>query len=150
VELAPRAVTIHNLRLVEYRYPLLRLEISCSSGTYVRSLGRDVAAQLGTMAVMSALTRTSVGGFQLKEAVRLETLASQGAAAYLLPATRATEALPRICLTENQIDRVRQGMKVELSGAGCGPEVAAVDGRGQLVAILSPRGTGWWGPVCNL
>ncbi len=56
VELTPRLVTIHRLRVMEYEYPRLVIDTECSSGTYIRSLGRDVAEALGTGAVMSART----------------------------------------------------------------------------------------------
>ena len=52
-----------------YRYPELVLEVDCGSGTYIRSLGRDLAESLGTSAVMSALVRTAIGNFDLDEAV---------------------------------------------------------------------------------
>ena len=49
------------LRVLRYDYPELELDIECGSGTYVRALGRDLAAALGTAAVMSALERTAIG-----------------------------------------------------------------------------------------
>ena len=55
VELAPRPVEIYRIEVKKYRYPELVLEIDCGGGTYVRSLGRDLAESLGTAAVMSAL-----------------------------------------------------------------------------------------------
>lgn len=71
VELTPRPIKIFELKLLEYEYPLLKLEIICGSGTYIRSLGRDFARSLGTSAVMSELTRTAVGVFYLDDAVQI-------------------------------------------------------------------------------
>lgn len=71
VNLAPRPVMIYELELVEYCYPFLKLKIVCGSGTYVRSLGRDIAKKLGTAAVMTALTRTAVGVFRLEDALAI-------------------------------------------------------------------------------
>ena len=68
VELVPREVTIHRLAVVRYEYPELVLEVECSGGTYIRSLGRDLAESLGTAAVMSALERTAIGGFRIEQA----------------------------------------------------------------------------------
>src|SRR5262249_43555691 len=65
VEIAPRTVTIHSLNILRYDYPELELVVECGSGTYIRSLGRDLASALGTAAVMSALERTAVGGFRV-------------------------------------------------------------------------------------
>ena len=61
VDLAPRPVDVYELRLVDYDYPRMTLEVACGAGTYIRSLGRDLAAAVGTAAVMSALVRTAVG-----------------------------------------------------------------------------------------
>ena len=64
VQLAARPVVIYELRIVAYEYPELRLDIVCGSGTYVRSLGRNIARTVGTQAVMSALVRTAIGNFR--------------------------------------------------------------------------------------
>src|SRR5207253_10334745 len=67
VELEPRPVTIHESKIVEYEYPRLVLDVCCSSGTYIRSLGRDLAESVGSGAVMSALVRTAIGNFRVEE-----------------------------------------------------------------------------------
>jgi len=149
VELAARTVTIHDLRLVSYEYPQLRLDVVCGSGTYVRSLGRDIAAQSGTTAVMSALARTAIGCFRLEESIAAETLATDGAARHLLPASLATEGLPAVTLTDGEIRKVTRGMTIENQFKTSVGEIAAMDTSGQLVAILVPRGRGWLGPVRN-
>ena len=69
VELKPRPISIHCLKVLSYEYPRLQLEIECSSGTYVRSLGRDLAEKLGTGAVMSALVRTAIGIFRVEDSI---------------------------------------------------------------------------------
>ena len=57
VEIAARPIIVHRIDIVEYEYPRLVLDFGCGSGTYVLSLGRDLAASLGTAAVMSGLVR---------------------------------------------------------------------------------------------
>ena len=63
-DLQPRPVEIHSLELIRYEYPELELRIRCGSGTYIRSLGRDLARAVGTEAVMSALRREAIGPFR--------------------------------------------------------------------------------------
>ena len=53
----PRPIEIHELQIQRYEYPELELSIRCGSGTYVRTLGRDLAKAAGTDCVMSALSR---------------------------------------------------------------------------------------------
>ena len=79
-ELAPRGVRILRLAVTRYDYPELCLEVECGSGTYMRSLGRDLAERAGSAAVMSALVRTAIGPFTLTEAVDAETLTRENLA----------------------------------------------------------------------
>ena len=63
VVLKPRPVTVYELTVRDFAYPRLVLETQCSAGTYVRSLGRDLAESIGTAAVMSELVRLEIGPF---------------------------------------------------------------------------------------
>ena len=63
VRLKPRRVVVQRLDLLDYHPPEASLRISCSKGTYVRSLARDLAAALGTCAHVRQLRRTRIGGF---------------------------------------------------------------------------------------
>ena len=90
-ELPARTITIHRLEILRYEYPELELAIECGSGTYVRSLGRDLAAALGTAAVMSALVRTAIGDFRLEDAVALDALTNSTLAEHLQPPIDALE-----------------------------------------------------------
>jgi len=77
VELEPRRVTIHNITDIEYDYPYLKFTAEVSSGTYIRSLARDIGKKLGTGAYMSNLRRTSVGKFSIKNASAISDLSPQ-------------------------------------------------------------------------
>ena len=83
------------MKVARYDYPELVLEIECSGGTYVRSLGRDLAESLGTAAVMSALVRTAIGPWTLDTAVDPRTLTAADWQARLDPLRKALSALPR-------------------------------------------------------
>jgi tRNA pseudouridine55 synthase len=135
-ELAPRSVTIHRFDLLRYEYPELDVEIACSSGTYVRSLGRDLAESLGTAAVMSALVRTAVGSFQLDDACDLEQLTDQTLSSKLLPIGRAVELLPRVELTDDEARAIRHGKTIACAQPPGGEQCAAFDVSGELIAVL--------------
>lgn len=140
VELNPRPIWISELQLQDYEYPELTIEIECGSGTYVRSLGRDLAESLGTAAVMSALTRTAIGNFRIESASAIEDLSCENLPERLLPATDALADLPRMVLSDAEITRVRRGQPIFNPGPSLpsviSPEVVALDAQGQLVAIL--------------
>ncbi|HPP52162.1 MAG TPA: tRNA pseudouridine(55) synthase TruB [Thermoguttaceae bacterium] len=151
VELPPRPVTIYRLDVLSYNYPELVLRIRCSSGTYARAVGRDLAAALGTSAVMSALERTSIGPFRSKYALRPEQITSDNWDLHLLPCTWAVEGLPQIRLRPAEVEHVRQGKSiVRFSRRNSVQEFAALDRKGRLVAILVPRGEGRLGPCRTL
>jgi tRNA pseudouridine55 synthase len=114
VELSPRLVTIHRLAIRRYEYPELELDIECGSGTYVRSLGRDLAAVLGTGAVMSALQRTAIGEFQIEEALALEDVTAEAVAQHMLPAARAVADLPRVTISEAQQTELHHGRPIKM------------------------------------
>ena len=113
VELKPRPITIHSMDIVRYDYPELVLDIACGSGTYVRSLGRDLAEALGTAAVMSALERTAIGNFRVDEALDPGTLTDATWADHVQPPIRAVDALPRIELTDEEMSLVANGRTIE-------------------------------------
>jgi tRNA pseudouridine55 synthase len=78
VERQARAVTIHALDLAwapeEQAQPAIRMKVTCSKGTYIRTLAEDIGEALGCGAHLRALRRTATGGFDVKDAVTLETL----------------------------------------------------------------------------
>lgn len=148
VDLKPRQVSIQDLRLVEYEYPIWTVEIRCGSGTYVRSLGRDIAEALGTVAVMSELQRMEIGHFRLQDACSLDELTDQSILSHLKPAINAVAMLPRQTLTKDERDQIANGITIEHRCCQQATEIAAVDAAGNLLAILVPR-SGGLGPSRN-
>jgi tRNA pseudouridine55 synthase len=157
VELAPRPVTIFSIETVSYVYPQLILDIQCSGGTYVRSIGRDLAESLGTGAVMSALVRNSIGSFRLDDALDPSQLTADTVAQHLIPPPRAVEQLQSIALNEEQLNRLRFGQHLDLpalvsiaeASASESPDFAAFDAYGNLAAILQRRPDGLFGTIRN-
>lgn len=64
-ELKAKQVEIYAINIISYKDNKLQLEIECGSGTYIRSIGRDIAEKLGSFATMTALVRTKVGNFNI-------------------------------------------------------------------------------------
>lgn len=152
VELKARPVTIHSLEVVEYRYPELVLDLRCSAGTYVRSLGRDLAESLGTGAVMSALVRTAVGPFRVEEAVDARQLNAQTVRASLQPAQRALPDAPQLRLTDAELSLLEGGQFLDRTEAvrhPVGQLYVALDSSEKMVALLKRRNDGLLQPVVN-
>ena len=136
VSLVPRKVQIHAIDLVRYAYPEMALDIRCGSGTYIRSLGRDIASDLGTQAVMSTLERTAIGPFRLENAVALSVLQPGRVPEHLRPPQEGLPEMPRMVLTSDQVKRIANGQSIDAPAGLTAAEVAALDAQGTLVAIL--------------
>jgi len=147
VDFEPEAkvVEIHRLRVVRYAYPELVLDVECGSGTYIRSLGRDLAEALGTSAVMTALVRTAIGPFTVDSAVRFDDV-NAAWQDHLLPPAQLMGSVPRITITAAELTEVRHGRDIgappETLQLAADAKIAAFDASGALVAILRQHGPG--------
>ncbi len=130
-----RRVTIHTLELLDFEYPRVSIRIQCSTGTYVRSLGADIATALGSSAIMTRLVRTQIGPFDLSECVRLDELdRCQAVQETLLSPLGLLTEMHKIDLDEVQCEDMRHGRTVALS---CG-RIGAESQEGRTVAVLDP------------
>lgn len=77
-------INIYKLKILNYEWPNLRLEIYCSAGTYIRSLGHDIGQSLGCGAYLKDLERTAIGTVDKKDAVSLEKLNKENWQEYIL------------------------------------------------------------------
>lgn len=76
-EMKPRLITIHELNIENYEYPNLKINVKCSSGTYIRTLGEDIGKALNTGAYLTALRRTKIGEYDVRDALTVdETLST--------------------------------------------------------------------------
>ncbi len=73
-ELKPKEVEIYEFKILSYEGKILKLEIKCGSGTYIRSVGRDIAHSLGSLATMTELVRTEVGNFDLNKCLNIQEI----------------------------------------------------------------------------
>lgn len=74
ISLASRKIEIYSIKLISYNFPLLKIKAKVSSGTYIRSIARDLGRKLGTFGYLSSLKRTQIGKHKLSDAVDLEIL----------------------------------------------------------------------------
>jgi tRNA pseudouridine55 synthase len=143
VELAAKEVRIELLEVTAYDWPRLGLDIVCSSGTFVRAIGRDLAAALGTRAVMESLVRTAVGPFTQAAALPLAAVTADTVRQALLPPAAAVPHLPRHVLDVAGLAHAVSGGLVDLT-ADAAETIAAIDAAGDLVGILRRHESGRW------
>ena len=145
VDIPPRPVTIHRLSIVRYEHPELVLDIECGSGTYIRSLGRDLAELLGTGAAMSALERTAIGPFRVADGCTPQQIYEQGVEPFLQAPNLVLGTLPRLEISDSEVDDIRHGRFLHRPGPHP-PELAALDAAGTLVGLVAPRDSTTLGP----
>ena len=153
VVLAERSVTIHALELVSWdatdpERPVAVVDVTCSAGTYVRALARDLGERLGSAAYLGALTRTASGPFTLEAALSLDVIRAaaaedpSGLTPLLRPIDDGLDAFPVVTLTADEVSAIARGQFVR-PGAGLpGPadHYRLRDEAGSLVAIATATG----------
>ena len=72
VDLPMKEIEIRSIELIRFELPVIEFRVVCSKGTYVRSLARDIGTALGSGAHLTGLVRTSIGGFLLRDAIKIE------------------------------------------------------------------------------
>jgi len=146
-ELAARAVTVSRFDIIAVRRDgeLLDVDVAvtCSSGTYIRALARDLGAALGVGGHLTVLRRTRVGPYLVSQARTLDQLggeAEQPSGVKLTGlADAAAAAFPRRELSADEARLLSHGAKVSPTGTGPAP-VAAFGPDGSLVALLTDDG----------
>ncbi len=159
VELAARQITIQALSLVAWDgadpdRPIAILDVTCSAGTYIRSLARDLGEHLGSAAYLGALRRTAAGPFTIDDVVTLDAVrdATAGGPDGLLPLLRPIDAglerFPEVALDAAELAAVAKGQFVRpVAGFVTGAERYRLRApSGALAAIATEAGTGRLAP----
>jgi tRNA pseudouridine55 synthase len=148
IEAPVREVEVHALELLERDGPRLRLRVECGSGTYVRSLVRDLGEALGCGAHVQVLRRLWVEPFRSPRMFTLEHLQAlaqdpEALDACLLPVAAGLIDYQRVELDAGQAHRFGQGQRLRPAGAPTGPaEVAAFDASGRVLGMAQLDETG--------
>jgi tRNA pseudouridine55 synthase len=117
LEREARRITIHELELLDYQVPFLRLRVKCSKGTYIRVLGEDIGAALGCGAHLNALRRIQVGDLTLDGALSLEALAEipeERRIPTLAPVDALLRSFPKVELSQELAMRFLHGQRLAL------------------------------------
>jgi len=144
VVLQPRPVTVHSIDFIKFSAEsAAQFRATVSKGTYIRSLGRDIAQALGSEGYISRLHRAAVGPFTDAHAISLDFLAEAvhnapplgGNASWLTPLHAALDDIPALALNGGQLHQLRHGQRATLtSPMPDTPQIAAMF-EGNLVAL---------------
>ena len=143
VQVPTREVEVFRLDLLGHDADRIRLQVECGSGTYIRSIARDLGDLLGCGAHLTSLRRTWVDPFRQPTMYSLAQLEHElgerglaGLDALMLPLERALDALPALHLAPDQVLALRQGKRFIQSELGATALCRALDSLGGLVALV--------------
>lgn len=111
IERQARAVTIHAIKLLNLNQQSILFDVTCSKGTYIRSLCTDIGKKINCPVVMSFLVRTRVGSFSLEQAFTLEEIAENPDSA-LLPVDTALSYMPKVVLSSEMATAFKHGQNI--------------------------------------
>ena len=114
VEIEPRKITIYDIKLLKINKVSseIQFEVSCSKGTYIRSLCEDIAQKIGTVGYMKELQRTRVGIFTIEQSVLAEDLTKETIEKYMITIEKLFKDLENIELNEKKLQLFLNGVKL--------------------------------------
>ncbi len=140
VVLESRPIEVYRIDLVRYEFPEVDVRIECGSGTYIRSIARDLGYALGCGGVMSSLVRQRIGDFSISTAVTPQELSARPLTEWLIPPLAAVAHLPRHIGTRVDCEQLLRGRPLlSPMPTPWPPEslVAVVNDAGQLEALVA-------------
>ena len=149
-EIPSRMVHVEEIELTDFDSSSFELRIRCGTGTYVRSIGRDIAQQLGSDAVMTHLTRTAIGPFSIENSCTLESIVDSETVKNKLAAPRlGVQHWPQSNPCDDVLVRLEQGKSVAQEELNSQQELledyaAVVDSAGRLRALIKRIGPQLW------
>ena len=149
VDMPSREVDVHHVRVTRYEYPEFDLDVGCGSGTYIRTLGMDLAIAAGSVSVMKHLRRYAIGVFDESDSVSIDQIRRSDPCDFLRPATDGIGSMPRMMIEDVHAGRLIHGLDLNLDAKDVAGQVVT-DGevaaiwQGELFAILHRREGQWW------
>ena len=116
VEIHPRKITIYDIQLlkIDKENKEIQFEVSCSKGTYIRSLCEDIAKKIGTVGYMKELQRTKVGDFKIEQSVLTEDLKKETIEEHIITIEDLFQDMKHIELNERKLQLFLNGVKLSV------------------------------------
>lgn len=109
VNLAAKQVVVHSIDLIEYTWPVAKVSIRCGTGTYIRSIARDLGVQLKCGGLMSGLERTAIGEFDVETAVDPDDLTSENLSEHVTDAIQIVSHLTQYRCQPDEVALLKAG-----------------------------------------
>lgn len=158
VEKPARPVRIHRLDVLAVELPVVRFAVSCSAGTYIRTLCADIGQRLGCGGHLGRLRRTASGGFTAAEALGLDALEQRRENGTLdqavVPMNAALSFMPAVPVDAHLAGKIRNGFRLDRTVFPApqtmtdGGVFRVVDARGRLLAVIAESPAGDYNYCC--
>ena len=117
IERQEREIDISKLILLNYSKNIIKIEVTCSKGTYIRTLAEDIANKLGMEGYLTELRRTKIGKLNINEAFSIEnisTLSSDKRKSCIKPTEVLVDRYPKLSLLDSEVDFIKNGQPIKL------------------------------------
>ena len=117
IERQEREIDISKLILLNYSKNIIKIEVTCSKGTYIRTLAEDIANKLGMDGYLTELRRTKIGKLNINEAFSIEnisTLSSDKRKSCIKPTEVLVDRYPKLSLLDSEVDLIKNGQPIKL------------------------------------
>ncbi|MFL0195903.1 tRNA pseudouridine(55) synthase TruB [Clostridium sp. WILCCON 0269] len=113
IERKKRKITIYSIDIANIELPYVLFEVTCSKGTYIRSLCHDIGNKLNCGGTMWNLKRISTGNFNIKDAIKLEDLNDENILQNIIPIDKALNRYPEVIIEDKYIKKILNGMSIK-------------------------------------
>lgn len=147
-DMPKRTVVVHSLKILRYDYPEIDLDIVCGSGTYIRTIGLDLALAVGSTAVMAHLRRHGVGPLVISDAVSMDRIRSDDIESMLIPPAIGVQHMRQVTVDAADSQRLGHGLciseKQQAAEMVDGEEAVAIEKCGRLRAVVRWKKGAWY------
>jgi tRNA pseudouridine55 synthase len=143
VTIPSRKVTIHELELIDIKDDEISFKVHCSKGTYVRTLGEDIASKLGYPGHLTSLRRIQVGDFKIEDALDVNEIEEKD----IVPITSALTNYKKYICSPKETEMVKNGVKLKINDT---VDLFMVSQEGEALAIYSLNKDGYYHTVRGL
>ena len=117
IERQQREIKISELKLLSYKKNIIKFEVTCSKGTYIRTLAEDIANKLGMDGYLIDLRRTKIGNLNVQDALsldKIEALSADKRNDFMMPTEVLVDEYPKIILNESEESLIKNGQQIQL------------------------------------
>ena len=133
IERKAREITVFDIKISDFNGETATLDVSCSKGTYIRTLCHDIGQKLGCGAIMQSLIRTKSGVFEIKDSISFEEF-EKNPEKYIVPPDKLFLHFPEYIANESETAKIKNGIRINVNIAN-GKTYRVYSDKGEFLAL---------------